>query len=304
LLSSEGQPSQENMTSEEGRATLLAQAHAQPCNTMQTANVVGQTSMVKVAVPSGAVAGQQINFTMPNGVRVCASVQENVQPGEMMTVAVPSQPVPQAPQVQQAPNARVAVPPTGYISLEEVDRAATQRDWMFYLLSIPLCCCVNPTCALLVWAGLALNYFCKPREERERRPQQFGPACAAASTAGACCCFMFLMGIFFVVGVIAYCGVTTDPEKMEVCSMKIQNMTEHPYALHHGHLRAEPLRFVAGDSDEASLNLLTEDGDHSALEAAAEPMKPMPGRLGRMHGKLQKLLEFFKLPKETTTKTE
>ena len=57
----------------------------------QQAEVVGQpATLVKVSVPTGAVPGQQINFTMPNGQRVSTSVQEQVQAGATLTVSVPS----------------------------------------------------------------------------------------------------------------------------------------------------------------------------------------------------------------------
>mmetsp|Transcript_736 Transcript_736/g.1316 ORF Transcript_736/g.1316 Transcript_736/m.1316 type:complete len:299 (+) Transcript_736:94-990(+) len=290
------------MTSEANHnAVLLPQAQALHATSSPMTVELGQTNMVKVTVPSGAVAGQQINFTLPTGVRVSAVVQENIQPGDMLTVAVPSQqPGVQAQVMQPAPRSigTAPVPPTPYVALEEVDRQASFRDWVLFALSFPLCC-VNPTCGFLAWVGLALNYFCKPREERQRRPQQWAPACAAASTAGACCVCAILMSIVFFVGVIVYCGATTDmsdPKNMQICSMQMQNITtdDGRFALgfQHGHLRAEPLRFVAGDSAEPSLELLTR-GQHPEMpvtEAAEDSSKPHPG-------KPFKILDFLKLRK-------
>lgn len=248
--------------------------------------VVGQPSThVKVAVPTGALPGQQIQFTMPNGTRVMTTVQESVAPGEMLTVAVPTdnsggqqqaaaaaapmtqsqlqpvslaartlQPVAvQLPQHQQQlpPQHLAPLLPAAGVSLEEADRQATNRDWLIYVLAFPVCCCVGPLVSLIIWAVLAMVYFCKPAEERQRRPRQWGPACAAASTIGALCCCMCLFGLLFLVAVAA-CSDTDGKDHGQTC-MKNWNITwdhghNHQHHHHPSFFLAKTVEHEIGDS--------------------------------------------------------
>eukprot|EP00930_Biecheleria_cincta_P003819 TRINITY_DN104729_c0_g1_i1.p1 TRINITY_DN104729_c0_g1~~TRINITY_DN104729_c0_g1_i1.p1 ORF type:complete len:337 (-),score=77.56 TRINITY_DN104729_c0_g1_i1:63-1073(-) len=237
--------------------------------------VVGQPStMVRVAVPTGAQPGQQIQFTMPNGTRVVTTVQESVTPGEMLTVAVPTgisggqqqaapapvtqsqlQPVSAAartlqPVAVQLPQHQQQLPlqhlapllPAAGVSLEEADRQATTRDWLIYVLAFPICCCAGPLVAMIIWAVLAMIYFCKPAEERQRRPRQYGPACAAASTIGLLCCCVCLFGLMFLVA-LAACGSIDSKEHGQTC-MKNFNIT-WGHGIHHDHDHHHPPFFLA-----------------------------------------------------------
>ena len=49
--------------------------------------------------------------------------------------------------------------------------------------------------ALCVWGVVTLDYFCKPYEERQRRPRSYGPACASLVTASVTCALCRLVHI-------------------------------------------------------------------------------------------------------------
>eukprot|EP00439_Symbiodinium_sp_Y106_P005870 s5468_g1.t1 len=177
----------------------------------QQAEVVGQpATLVKVSVPTGAVPGQQINFTMPNGQRVSTSVQEQVQPGATLTVSVPSPapaPVavpaamgvaaPSGPAMLQPglAQARETLLPQPVVNASQVDRQNAQMGWVAFALSFLACCFCGLPIALCIWSVVAMSYFCKPREERDRRPRSYAPACASAVTAGILCCCTLLAGL-------------------------------------------------------------------------------------------------------------
>eukprot|EP00438_Fugacium_kawagutii_P028347 Skav219242 [mRNA] locus=scaffold1242:180095:195605:- [translate_table: standard] len=222
---------------------------ASPSQVPQQAEVVGQPStMVKVAVPTGATAGQQINFTMPNGQRVTTSVQEGVQPGTVLTVAVPS-PDPSAPvapaAAPRAPAApvnssdglapaREALLPAPLVNAAEADQRSAVVKWLLYGGSFLVCCFCSLPVALCIWVALALDYFCKPMEERTRRPRSYGPACASlvtASVVGVLCLCMLIAALAAAVFVAAMCA--QDGEKPEVCSdlQKFLNNSDTPW--HH-----------------------------------------------------------------------
>jgi len=257
--------------------------------------------MVKVAVPTGAQPGQQIQFTMPSGVRVMTTVQEPVMPGDTLTVAVPTsgsggqqqavapvtyaqfqpasstvrtlQPVAvQLPQNQQlqAPQQLAPLLPMAEVSLEEVDRQASNRDWLIYGLAFPACCFCGPFVAMIIWAVLATIYFCKPAEERLRRPRQYGPACAAASTIGVLCCCMCLIGLLFI-AVVAACSSssssTDGSADMQSC-LKSWNVTwDDGYHHHEHHHHHPPPYFLAKNVEHRA----------SGLDDFFEPPKEYPG---------------------------
>jgi hypothetical protein len=226
------------------------------------------------------------------------TVQESVAPGEMLTVAVPTgssggqhqaaaavpmtqsqlqpaslaartlQPVAvQLPQHQQylAPQHLAPLLPSAGVSLEEADRQATNRDWLIYVLAFPVCCCVGPLVSMIIWAVLAMIYFCKPAEERQRRPRQYGPACAAASTIGALCCCMCLFGLLFLVAVAA-CSDTNGKDHGQTC-MKNWNITWDHGHFHHHHHHHPP--FFLGKTVEHEI------GDSVS---SFEPLEENPGQ--------------------------
>lgn len=212
----------------------------------QQAEVVGQPStMVKVAVPTGATAGQQISFTMPNGQRVTTSLQEGVQPGTVLTVAVPSAdaPAPVAPVAPAMPvnssdglaQAREALLPAPVVNAAEADQRAATLKWLLYGGSFLVCCFCSLPVALCIWGALALDYFCKSSEDRARRPRSYAPACASAvtvSVVGVLCVCALLAVLIAAVLVAAICA--TDGDKPDVCTdlQKFLNNSDTPW--HHG----------------------------------------------------------------------
>mmetsp|Transcript_33577 Transcript_33577/g.62918 ORF Transcript_33577/g.62918 Transcript_33577/m.62918 type:complete len:378 (-) Transcript_33577:85-1218(-) len=224
----------------------------------QQAEVVGQpAALVKVSVPTGAVAGQQINFTMPNGQRVSTSVQEQIQPGALLTVSVPSAapatapatapaPAPQ-PSVAQPPmvQAREALlPQPTVVNALEADRHSSQCSWIVFGLSFAACCCIPGVglfVALIAWSGVALTHFCKPREDRLRHPRTYAPACASAVTAGALC-FCGLMALVTFLVALSLCGPGAwDPDSHELkdacpgLERWVNRTHHHGHGQWHGH---------------------------------------------------------------------
>ncbi|CAE7518492.1 unnamed protein product [Symbiodinium sp. CCMP2456] len=212
----------------------------------QQAEVVGQpATLVKVSVPTGAVPGQQINFTMPNGQRVSTSVQEQVQPGATLTVSVPS-PAPAAMAVA-APTgsamlqpglaqARETLLPQPVVNASQVDRM--KMGWVAFGLSFLACClCGLPMLpiALCIWSVVAMSYFCKPREERDRNPLLYAPACASAVTAGILCCCTLLAGLGALF-VFALCGPfdMDHMDKMDSCP-GLEKWINSTHMDHHHH---------------------------------------------------------------------
>ncbi|CAJ1357797.1 unnamed protein product [Effrenium voratum] len=206
------------------------------------AEVLGQpASLVKVAIPSGATAGQQINFTMPNGQRVTTSVQETVQPGAVLTVSVPAPEVVAAPAVSAVPAAPVAsdslaqarevLLPQPVVNADEADRQQAMMTWAAFGASFLVCLVCGLPCACCIWGAVALNYFCKPMEERRRSPRSFGPACASVVTAGVC---MVIGALVAAVAAVAWCS---DPNASDGCHdlMKWVNHTHGHHGWHHVH---------------------------------------------------------------------
>eukprot|EP00931_Biecheleriopsis_adriatica_P104854 TRINITY_DN79472_c0_g1_i1.p1 TRINITY_DN79472_c0_g1~~TRINITY_DN79472_c0_g1_i1.p1 ORF type:complete len:373 (-),score=88.06 TRINITY_DN79472_c0_g1_i1:62-1057(-) len=251
----------------------------------QQAQVVGGPSvMVRVAVPTGAVPGQQINFTMPSGQQVSTSLQEHVQPGTVLTVSVPTQTQQAATTPQSSTDANTlsglqqVLLPQPQVSLEEADRQAAKTGWIIYLLSLPICCCCSPLCGLILWSGLALHYFCKPFEERRLRPRQFAPACAAVSTAGVMCACCLLMG-FLMAMVVAMCSGTSFDDKgsdiPDICQGVNSTITfkhpfkhhfKHPFFTHHDLHDAQPLPAPFEEATRpTSLKVLTEGENHEFI---------------------------------------
>jgi len=217
----------------------------------QQAEVVGQpATLVKVSVPTGAVPGQQINFTMPNGQRVSTSVQEQVQPGATLTVSVPSPapaPVavpaamgvaaPSGPAMLQPglAQARETLLPQPVVNASQVDRQNAQMGWVAFALSFLACCFCGLPIALCIWSVVAMSYFCKPREERDRRPRSYAPACASAVTAGILCCCTLLAGLGALF-VFALCGPfdMDHMDKMDSCP-GLEKWINSTHMDHHHH---------------------------------------------------------------------
>lgn len=250
----------------------------------QQAEVVGQPStMVKVAVPTGATPGQQINFTLPNGQRVTTSVQEGVQPGTVLTVAVPSMPerVAAAPAAfstdDHLAQAREALlPRPTVVNAVEADQRCATLGWIVYGLSFLVCCLCSFPVALCIWGIVALDYFCKPYEERQRRPRSYAPACASLVTAstlcGLCLCLALLamMGMAFVA---MFCA--TDTNKTEMCTdlQKILNHTDVPWQHHHGPWHHPNRRFL----DRVLHRDRHNEGPHFTFEDTDDKLGPTPG---------------------------
>jgi len=238
---------------------MMLPESSSPNQVAQQAEVVGQPStMVKVAVPTGATPGQQINFTLPNGQRVTTSVQEGVQPGSVLTVAVPnpggvpqgsdapapaSSPPPAAPANSVnisdglAP-AREALLPQTVVNGPEADQRSAGVKWAIYGLSFAVCCFCSPLVGLCIWSALALDYFCKPSQERLRRPHSYGPACASLVTVivlGVLCLCIFL--IFVAAGVYVAAMCATEGPKPEACTdlQKFLNNSDISWGHHHHH---------------------------------------------------------------------
>ena len=75
----------------------------------------------------------------------------------------------------------------------QADQRCATIGWVVYGLSFVVCCLCSFPVACCVWGVVALDYFCKPYEERLRRPRSYGPACASLATAsitGALCICM------------------------------------------------------------------------------------------------------------------
>eukprot|EP00913_Durusdinium_trenchii_P023736 g22294.t1 len=226
----------------------------------QQAEVVGQPStMVKVAVPTGATPGQQINFTLPNGQRVTTSVQESrgtgvfptegVQPGTVLTVAVPSMPerVAAAPAAfstdDHLAQAREALlPRPTVVNAVEADQRCATFGWIVYGLSFLVCCLCSFPVALCIWGIVALDYFCKPYEDTDwtkihakmlkHATQQFenepyrpyiDQMPGTGDAVGLCLALLAMMGMAFVA---MFCA--TDTNKTEMCTdlQKILNHTD------------------------------------------------------------------------------
>jgi len=240
---------------------------------MQAVVVGLPSTMVKVSVPSGAVPGQQINFQMPCGLRVTTMVQEHVQPGAMLTVAVPSQ------SATPMGGPGHALPYSPIASPEEVDRQAADRSWVIFALSFPACCCFSPLIALLMWAGLAMFYFCKPAEERQRRPRQFAPACAAASTAAACG-LCTLLGLLIFAVVVAACGSTVEGNTCPGLHFNMTNLGVHHHDWHHNWHHHWHQRFTTMSPSWATEELMTTEspGGFERLQPIEEdaPFPPPP----------------------------
>mmetsp|Transcript_61383 Transcript_61383/g.97316 ORF Transcript_61383/g.97316 Transcript_61383/m.97316 type:complete len:296 (+) Transcript_61383:73-960(+) len=209
----------------------------------QQAEVVGQPStMAKVAVPTGATAGQQINFTMPNGQRVTTSLQEGVQPGTVLTVAVPSADAPAPPAPAMPVNssdglaqAREALLPAPVVNAAEADQRAATLKWLLYGGSFLVCCFCSLPVALCIWGALALDYFCKSSEDRARRPRSYAPACASAVTVsviGVLCVCALLAVLIAAVMVAAMCA--TDGDKPDVCTDLQKFINNSDIHWHHG----------------------------------------------------------------------
>mmetsp|Transcript_127114 Transcript_127114/g.301952 ORF Transcript_127114/g.301952 Transcript_127114/m.301952 type:complete len:334 (+) Transcript_127114:61-1062(+) len=221
----------------------------------QQAEVVGQpATLVKVSVPTGAVPGQQINFTMPNGQRVSTSVQEQVQAGATLTVSVPS-PAPAAMAVAPTGSAmfqpglaqaRETLLPQPTVNAREADPFNAGMRWGAFGLGFTFCCFCGLPVGLCVWSLVALSHFCMPREDRDRNPRSYAPACASAVTAGVLCCCALLSGLMFLF-VFALCGPfdMDNMDKMDSCPglEKWINSTHmdhhhhwHPKRMSHNHM--------------------------------------------------------------------
>lgn len=180
-----------------GQAQVLSISQPQP--TMQRLNVL---------VPSpGLQPGQQLAFTTPPGPggvvpqRLAVAAQEPIAPGSTVTVQYPVYPATNY-TFEAAPPSGPTVPlPSVDVTLAE-DRSASVTGWWLYAAGW-FCLCFCPPCGLLPWLFSTAWFFCKPRAERSRRPQQRTAACASLVTV----LVLLAVGTLAVLGALAVEGV-------------------------------------------------------------------------------------------------
>lgn len=186
---------------------------------------------VKVAVPEGAVPGQRVFCTLPDGRRAMVVAQEHLEPGSSMAVRFPSQLPSQQPQSQpqqtylQPPLAAPLLSPLPETDVSLDDDQAATRYWWAYGLSW-LACCVAPWMGACMMFCMTVHYFCiKTAQERASRPRQGLAARVAAATLGAKC---MCVALAIFVGSMLYIACGNDLDKCPGLSM-------HLHRLHPGH---------------------------------------------------------------------
>jgi hypothetical protein len=176
---------------------------------------------VTVALPDGAVPGQQVFCTLPDGRRAMVEAQETLGPGSSMTVRFPANAsqLPRVQQQQQQQQQQQSQPvvlssplPTVDVAAAEDSHAATQYWWLYGLSWI--LCCFQPLCGCCLMLFLSVNYFCcKSSQERAYRPQQGRPAKVAAGTLAALCFCAVFAGVASTTAIVAACA--SDPNNCQ-----------------------------------------------------------------------------------------
>eukprot|EP00933_Yihiella_yeosuensis_P031285 TRINITY_DN2483_c0_g3_i2.p1 TRINITY_DN2483_c0_g3~~TRINITY_DN2483_c0_g3_i2.p1 ORF type:complete len:298 (+),score=79.10 TRINITY_DN2483_c0_g3_i2:94-987(+) len=216
------------------------------------------SNLIKVTVPTAAAAGQQIQFTTPEGVRVMTTLQEPASAGTVLTIATPNAPSQLSqPLIQTNPTVapvQMMGLPTNSVTPEQVDRQNANYSWIAYLASVAICLCGGLPVSMLVCGAVGLQYFCKSREERLQRPRQYVPACVALSTLGVLCACTCL-AVVAMVGVGVACG-----QDLEQCP-GLRHDLKHWHPHHHHHHHWDQHHPPHGDDEDEDEDEEDEDGD-------------------------------------------
>mmetsp|Transcript_31321 Transcript_31321/g.79218 ORF Transcript_31321/g.79218 Transcript_31321/m.79218 type:complete len:217 (-) Transcript_31321:97-747(-) len=114
--------------------------------------------------------------------------------GQVVQPVVVGQPLGGGPMYVQDPN-------------HQMDQQSVGIGWVFYGIGWVVCCCCGP-CGPIFWCIVAVMHYSKPKELRDRNPQE--KVVAKVSLATACCCTVVtIIVVTAYLSLIAYGAAST-----------------------------------------------------------------------------------------------
>lgn len=279
--------------------------------------------LVQVQVPAGAVPGQRVEFPLPDGRRVTATVQEQVAPGALVTISVPCPTIQSStingstfavPQNQDHLRAALIspMPPLPGAAVHQSDNQNAQVAWAVYAFSCMAIFCGCGFMSCLSWVVMAALYYCKAPEDRARRPRQRLQAqVSALSAVAVCACCMATF--FAMAGLFIACG----GEDLSGCPglKNMINETEHhrpprppgprPHFLAQFQVPPTPPHAVASAADMPPAATMQSAPWLSAVFSPPPPPKPhrLPAEFedlltAKQQKTLESVLQIFTRPKQ------